>query len=209
MAKDIMKKFTSPGLKNLAGTPSFLTRGLMVLMLIGLMAVTGRSQTNFASAQVLSGLWGAVENDNTGVTADPGAPSNAGFPPNAPLWYSWTAPQDGEVTLDTVGSYDDFTFSPLDTVLAVYTGPSLGTLSQTAANDDLFPINASNPQINESGSADYAGQGQPIYVYTQPYNGPSHLRFNAKGGTKYYFVADTKNGATGTISLNWARCSSS
>ena len=63
-------------------------------------------------------------------------------------------------------------------------------------------------QFNESGSGDYAGLvgpgGEPVITYFQPYNGPSALRFNAKGGTTYYFVVDTKNGVTGTLLLNWA-----
>ena len=38
------------------------------------------------------------------------------------FWYQWTAPADGEVTLDTIGSVDDTFFEPVDTVLGVYTG---------------------------------------------------------------------------------------
>ena len=236
MAKVIMKMFTSPGLQNFTGKFGFLT--LVLLILLGLTVNVGRAQTSFASAQVLAGSWGSATNDNTGVVADPGAPSNAGFPPNAPLWYAWTAPLDGEVDLDTLGSLIvltnvTFTFDPitfqfllvtnvttvnLDTVLGVYTGTDVTELTQIAANDDLYPINTANPQLNESGSGDYAKLNglsvisgslsgfvfPPIFQYTQPYYGPSHLRFNARGGTTYYFSADTKNSTTGTIILNWA-----
>src|SRR6185437_7298613 len=102
----------------------------------------------------------------------------------------------------------------LDTVLAVYSGTSLGTLSQVAANDDLFPINSSNPQYNESTSSRL---GLGLIEYPQPYYGPSHLRFNAKGGVTYYFAEDTKgfssNGSgfgnqTGPLELSWAYKSS-
>ena len=219
MAKEIMKKFTSPGLRNSRGGFGFLILGLMVLA--GLMVNTGRAQNNFASAQVLVGSSGAVTNSNFGVTPDqkPGPPSTAGFPPNAPLWYQWTAPADGEVTLDTISSG-----SGLDTVLAVYSGATLGTLAQVAANDDLYPIRRSpfaggqivtgtfTQQFNESGSGDYAKGGGnfstaagtlPVYFYEQFYNGPSALRFNAQHGTTYYFVVDTKSGR-GTLTLNWA-----
>src|SRR5258708_32936754 len=41
----------------------------------------------------------------------------------------------------------------------------------------------------------------------QPYYGPSHLRFTAKGGQTYYFAVDTKT-QTGIIALNWAYKSS-
>jgi hypothetical protein len=214
MAKEIMKKFTGPGLQNLAGRFGFLAPALMVLLLT---VDTGRAQTSFTTPGVLSGNSGYVVNDNTGVMPDPGAPSTAGFPPNAPLWYSWTAPVDGEVTLDTVGSVDDIFLQPLDTVLGVYTGNTLGTLSQVAANDDLYPIYHTLPnppapgntqQYNETGSGDYGifvgPGGLPVLGYQQLYNGPSHLRFNAKGGVTYYFVVDTKNPVTGNLSLNWA-----
>ena len=223
MAKEIMKKFTGPGLQNFTGRFGFLT--LTVLVLLGWMVNSGSAQTSFYTPGTIAGNWGFAVNDNTGVTPDPGAPSTAGSPPNAPLWYSWTAPMDGEVTLDTVGSIDPLFGQPLDTVLGVYTGNSLAVLTQVAANDDLYPIykssqlpngnqlTATTQQINESGSGDYAfivGQGgESVFGYFQPYNGPSHLRFNAKGGTTYYFEVDTKNSLSfapsyGMISLNWA-----
>ena len=139
MAKEIMKKFTSPGLRNSVGGVGFLTLGLMIL--VGLMVNVGKAQTSFSSPQVLSGDSGAtVPFDNAGVTSDTGAPSTAGFPPNAPLWYQWTAPVDGEVTLDTIGSVDDILLLPVDTVLGVYTGTDVTKLNQVAANDDLYPI---------------------------------------------------------------------
>src|SRR5882724_4771011 len=239
MAKEIMKTFTSPGLQSLMGKVGFLALGLMLFVFE---VNIGRAQASFSSPQVLSGDWGFVTNDNTGVVPDPGAPSIAGLPPHAPLWYAWTATQDGEVELDTVGStivtnYVTFAFDPnafpptftsvtnvntvnLDTVLGVYTGTDVTKLTQVAANDDLFPINAVNGQINESASPDYFGlpfsfpiSGQkfingvafaPFFEYTQPYYGPSHLRFNAKGGATYYFATDTKAASTGPVVLNWA-----
>jgi len=134
-ASDNMKKFTRPGAQNFSGVFRFLVLGLLALLV--LTAEVGRAQTNFASAQMISGDWGTVANTNTGVIPDIGAPNIDGFAPNAPLWYQWTAPQDGVVTLDTIGSLNDL-FEPLDTVLAVYTGAGLTSLSQVAANDNLF-----------------------------------------------------------------------
>jgi uncharacterized delta-60 repeat protein len=69
------------------------------------LAITGRGQTSFATAQAISGTWGTVTNSNTGVVPSDNPPNIAGFPPNAPLWYSWTAPLSGEVELDTIGSF--------------------------------------------------------------------------------------------------------
>ena len=99
----IMKKFTGQRLRNLAENTGLVKLGLVVL--IGLAASVGRTQTNFASAPTLTGDWGSVVyNNNNVITPDHGAPSTAGFYSNAPIWYRWTAPSDGEVELDTIGT---------------------------------------------------------------------------------------------------------
>jgi uncharacterized delta-60 repeat protein len=204
-----MQKFTSLRLRNLAGNTGLLKLGLMVL--IGLAASVGRAQFTFATPQVLTGDLGSVVNDNSSAVRDGNAPNIAGFAPNAPLWYQWTPVVDGEVELDTIGAIS------LDTVLGVFTGASLTSLNQVAANDDLFPINSSIPLstagYNITGSGDYAQIAGPgttlVFSYIQPYYGPSHLRFNATAGTTYYFAVDTKRtSSTGLISLQWAYKSS-
>ena len=178
---------------------------------------------NFASPTVLTGDWGSTNVDNTLGTHEAGEPSHAGFPANASVWYQWTAPQDGEVALDTIGSIG------LDTVLAVYTGSSLASLNQVAANDDLFPVNSTLPDVDPndpavnytwdiaSGSTVTSGGvtttssgGVTLFGYFQSYYGPSGLRFNARAGTTYYFAVDTKSSTSsrGSITLNWAYKSS-
>ena len=106
---------------------------------------------NFAGATTLNTLqlWGSVIDNNISATAESGEPSHASFPASHSLWYKWVAPQDGEVALDTIGS-------SFDTVLAVYTGNSVSTLSQVAANDDLYPTfftpgSGNTSQFNEVG----------------------------------------------------------
>ena len=162
---------------------------------------------NFASATVLTGGWGSANVDNSSATHEPGEPSHAGYSPNKSVWYQWTAPQDGEVTLDTVGSG-----SGVDTVLAVYTGASLASLNQAAANDDLFPVNSTLPTVDPDDKAyneswDIISGGETLFGYFQNYYGPSGLRFNARAGTTYYFAVDAKSSG-GSISLNWAYKSS-
>jgi len=199
-----MKKFTGQRLRNLAGNTGLVKLGLMVL--IGLAASVGRTQTSFATAQVLdtSQAWGSAVFTNTGVTPDSGCPSIAGASPNAPLWYQWTAPFDGEVSLDTIGSVDTIMGAPLDTVLAVYTGTDVTTLNQVAANDDIYPYQQYNylggniylTNFSTSGQLNAYGTTNPftsgsLYYYYQPFIGPSGLRFNATAGTTYYFAVDT------------------
>lgn len=236
-----MKKFWGQGARNLLSSACLkdmmagvLRTGAMLALLlsVGLVAVTAKGQNSFYTPQILTGDWGSVTNDNSTNTPDHGCPNIAGFTPNAPVWYQWTAPQDGVVDLDTIGSVDDFLGYPLDTVLAVFTGSSITGLSQVAANDDLFPINNSTPnkassqnasltQFTESGSGEYAtivGQGgSPVAGYVQPYYGPSHLRFNVTAGTTYYIAVDTKTETdtgfypifpVGQTTLQWAYQSS-
>ena len=166
---------------------------------------------SFFSPVVIGSDWGSTNVDNTGGAADSGTPDIAGIAPNSPVWVRWTAPADGEVTLDTIGSFATNGVQ-LDTVLSVFTGSSLGNLNQMAANDDLYPqifnvddqrqynytgqdiFNANNLPSNNAGTNILTVLPfSPVYVsYYQPYGGPSGLRFNATAGTSYYFVADSK-----------------
>jgi uncharacterized delta-60 repeat protein len=224
---ETQEKFMSWKLQNLASGTGWAKLGLLILAGL-IVANAGRAQTSFYSPQVLAGDYGSVTNDNSSVKppGDPSAPSIAGFAPNRPLWFQWTASSDGEVELDTIGSLDDTNGTPLNTVLAVFTGTNLTTLNQVAANDDLFPINSSLPLDTEgysySGSGDYAkfaGPGsEPVLQYIQPYYGPSHLRFNAQAGVTYYIAVDSQTATSflgfnlgsgpGTVVLNWAYKSS-
>lgn len=145
------------------------------------------SQTSFSTPQVLSGEWGAVTNDNTGVIPDAGNPGIAGNYPNAPLWYQWTAPADGEVQLDTIGSMGlatnrvpNYVFTngfyrfvgyvtnvsmvKLDTLLGVYTGTDITQLTQMGANDDLFPYYQLNWTAQNIFSVDSSNAPTPVRV---------------------------------------------
>jgi uncharacterized delta-60 repeat protein/uncharacterized repeat protein (TIGR01451 family) len=202
-------------LQNITRGAGLVKLGLMVL--IGLAANVGRTQGTFAGAVQLTGDSGSVTYNNFFATPESGGPSTAGLSPNKPVWYKWTAPADGQVALDTIGSADGV-FAPLDTVLGVYTGTDVTKLSQVAANDDIYPF----WQINEYGvnvyvtnyqgsdslaafTANYPSLYSPYLStnpfagaiaadYYQPFAGPSGLRFNATAGTTYYFAVDTRGG---------------
>ena len=83
-----MKKITSLRLRNLLRNAGLVKLGLVVLA--GLMVNVGNAQTSFATAYNLNltgGAYGAVTNNNIGVSRDAKAPNIAGFAANAPLWY--------------------------------------------------------------------------------------------------------------------------
>jgi hypothetical protein len=130
-------------------------------------APTAPANDNFSTAQPLSGPEVVRPGDsNDGATKEPGEPAHAGNPGGASIWYSWTAPGSGRAIVETAGS--DF-----DTVLAVYAGSSVGSLTEIGSNDDVAP-------------------GSDI---------SSRVDFEAVGGQTYKIAVDGFGGATGTARL--------
>jgi hypothetical protein len=84
---------------------------------------------NFTNSAVLTGTSITATATNILATKEPGEPKHAGNSGGHSVWWNWTAPTNGAVTISTAGS----TFN---TLLAVYTGTSVSNLTQVAANDD-------------------------------------------------------------------------
>jgi len=82
---------------------------------------------NFADAQEITGRLSL--NSTITATGQGGEPLHAGINNTKSVWWQWRATGGEQVTINTFGSN-------FDTVLAVYTGSSLTSLSQVAANDD-------------------------------------------------------------------------
>ena len=207
-----MQRLTSPMSPGRAGCAGLVKLGLTLLA--GLTICVGRAQDSFSSAQNLGmAVYGTVTNNNSVAVVDIGAPNIAGFVPQHPLWYVWTAPQDGDVDVDTLGSVGAglIGVTNIDTVLGVYqgNGSSPKYLNQLAANDDLYPINSTFGNAHGglvSAAVDFAvgKMSLPSTVgYIPSYYGPSHLRFTAKAGQTYYFAEDAK-GQIGNLRLSWA-----
>ena len=133
---------------------------------------------NFAAAQVLTGCSGSTNSANVGATHEAGEPQH--FPPggggagagNRSVWYRWQAPGNGSFDFTTAGSR-------YDTVLAIYTGSAVGSLTLVGRSDDV------------SGS-----------------NRTSKVNVNATAGTVYRIAVDGYNnddsgGDFGPLTLNW------
>ncbi len=87
------------------------------------------SNDDFADAGELSGFAASAAASNGAATAEAGEPRHAGLPGGTSLWWRWTAPADGRLTVDTCAS-------SFDTLLAIYVGSELGSLIERATSDD-------------------------------------------------------------------------
>jgi hypothetical protein len=120
---------------------------------------------NFASASGVAGTSWTRTGSSVNATAETGEPSHAGQAPGFSIWYSWTAPSSGAATISTAGS-------GFDTVLAVYTGNTVGALTPVAAND--------NPANGGTAAA---------------------VSFQAVAGATYRIAVDGKGGTSGSVTL--------
>jgi len=126
--------------------------------------VTPPLNDNFANATSIPGdSTGRIQGGNCNATGEAGELANAG----RTVWWRWTAPASGCAWFSTLGS--DF-----DTLLCVYTGGTLPTLTQLGCADDS------------------AGKGSR-----------SRVEFAASAGTVYSIRVDGFNNAVGNIVLRW------
>jgi hypothetical protein len=129
---------------------------------------------DFVNAQIISGCSGSANGTNLGANKEAGEPSHSpdGNPGGASVWYWWQAPSNGSVTMTTAGSN-------FDTLLAVYTGNSVSTLTTIGKNDDAGP----------------------------PGDLTSSVTFTASAGTVYRIAVDGFDGGIANITFNWTSSS--
>ena len=84
---------------------------------------------HFANRIVLVGSSASSTVDSALATKEPGEPDHHGRAGGRSAWWSWTATGSASVEINTDGS-------AIDTVMAVYTGTSVGALTQIASDDD-------------------------------------------------------------------------
>ena len=108
---------------------------------------------HFANAADLGGgLTASASGSNLWATAEAGEPHQISGPPMASVWYRWTAPQSGVVTVQTCRSN-------FDTTLAVFTGVALRALGRVAANDNSCGKRSALRFFGMSGTTYYIAVG--------------------------------------------------
>jgi len=133
----------------------------------GAVRAAAPANDDFANAVVLGSGGGTVTADNSEATKEAGEPDHAGDQGGKSVWYTWTPGFGGTASIDTDGS-------SFDTLLAVYTGASVSSLTTVASNDD----------IDESG-------------------GVSRVCFTANPGMTYAIAVDGYAGSSGSITLDF------
>jgi len=95
---------------------------------LGTLTITALNDL-FANRKTIPGVSNVFTSSNLTATKETGEPDHAGYPGGHSLWWTWTAPANGTVTIDTIGS----TF---DTLLAVYSGSTVSNLVALASDDE-------------------------------------------------------------------------
>jgi hypothetical protein len=90
------------------------------------------SNDDFELAEPLTGGSGTTTGTTVGATRELGEPAHEGSAVRT-VWYSWTAPDDGDVAFDTYGSGSD-------TSIAAYTGTEVDDLAELAVNGDALSL---------------------------------------------------------------------
>ena len=105
---------------------------------------------NFANALALTTQSGSLTGTNVSATRETGEPSHVGYMGDKSVWYSWTSPVNGQMTIDTIGSN-------FDTTLSVYLGSSITLLGTIALSDDIVAgvDKASRAQFNVTAGQTY------------------------------------------------------
>src|SRR5207253_1859938 len=91
---------------------------------------------NFADRTVISDSSVTVSGTNVSATKEAGEPNHADNTGGTSVWWTWTAPASGSITISTAGSN-------FDTTLGVYTGASVSDLTVVASNDDAAGVQTS------------------------------------------------------------------
>jgi Ca2+-binding RTX toxin-like protein len=116
-------------------------------LFIAPLATAAPANDNFVSATAISSANGSQVGNNLSATKEVGEPAHAGNAGGRSIWFTWTAPEDGVYVFDTLPS-------SFDTLLAVYSGSGVDTLTEVASNDDAPGLESSRSLVVFSASKD-------------------------------------------------------
>ncbi|MHA3770954.1 Calx-beta domain-containing protein [Verrucomicrobiota bacterium sgz303538] len=158
--------------------------------------IGGTENDFFADATILPGDQGTVSANTSRATLEEGEPT----PPagnKQSVWFKWLAPATGSYTFDTLNS-------SFDTVLGVFTGTSVSSLTLVGENDDDapgMPAPASRVSISATAGTTYYIRVTGVSVAKYPSNqsppGAGNVWLNYyPSSNKGQFSIDTPAGNT-------------
>jgi hypothetical protein len=153
----------------------------------------------FSNRITLSGNSATATGGTVGATKESGEPNHAGNTGGKSVWYTWTAPSAGTVTLDTLGS-------SFNTLLATYTGSSVSALSAVSggSNNDSPAGGTTTSKVTFNVTA-----GTAYRIAIDGFNGGSgnyalHLNFAPAIPTVPTNVSATDGTYTDRVRITWA-----
>ena len=114
---------------------------------------TAPSNDNFADAELVSGRQVHITRTNAGATKETGEPNHAGNAGGKSVWFKWTAPMSRLMNVST-----NRTDGNLDTLLQIYRGSTLNSLSFENGSQDIDNFNL------KSNAAFTAIEGTTYYI---------------------------------------------
>ncbi len=132
----INKPFWSKYSSNMSiwGSPYLIARRsivtLFALICCAFLINPAYANDNFPGTTI-TGNTGSIAANNNIATGQAGEAASLGGGTINSIWYSWTAPSNGTLTVQTCGGTSNF-----DTTLQIYTGATLAGLTAIANNDD-------------------------------------------------------------------------
>jgi hypothetical protein len=161
---------------------------------------------NFVNAFVISGANVRATGTNVGATKEPGEPASVQYGTgrmntgDRSVWWRWTAPASGQVTIATGRLSPATERSTFDTQLGVYTGNAVNALTEVASNEDAEPNNRFGAGLSEV--VFQAQQGTTYHIMvngwqSQQGNIVLHLDMGSTPPPTGHTITVTGNPATG------------
>jgi hypothetical protein len=117
------------GITAASGAPLTVTNSTISSASFGAFEADPPANDDFTGASLLDGLPSPISGSNAYATREDGEPDHALFAGGASIWYAWMPSFTGTAFVSTEGS-------SFDTLVGVYTGSSVSSLTALAANDD-------------------------------------------------------------------------
>jgi len=154
---------------------------------------------NFANRIRLAGSRCFKAVSNVGATKEPGEPDHLGNPGGSSVWYSWTAPASGRVTLTTnaVPPYSPPSWGDGgEGVITILTGPpNCGNEIDQNPPPVFYPLFAAYTGTSVAALTPADNLPMSLAAY------PNGVEFDVRKGVTYQIAFDGNMGTTGEIPL--------